>query len=699
MSSRMGKVIYHFSGEKLSLAFPLSSETAGRGLRIIQQEKILPYGKQISIFLQPESEITLEELFIEEELIFNKTDKVFLNGYQSWTESREYNINEKMPGLNKLLRPLYRHFHLEYFGDYYFQKYSGKKGNFHGCTYTYIRNADDNTLSFYGSLSEKSGFTVFQYNTPANKILIKKDCAGLKIKEDYQAFDLLISRGPEEKVFENYFKAMNIKKAGVIQRTGWTSWYYYYTNITEEIILENIRAFKDRNIPIDIFQIDDGYQKAGGDWLTVNQKFPGGMKYLAGEIKKAGYQAGIWLAPFICTEDSDIYLHNKDWTIKDDKGSPVIIGYNDSWKSRFYALDFYNPEVREYLRDVFKTVLDDWGFDMVKLDFLYAACVKPGENKTRGQIMSEAAGFLRELAGGRLILGCGVPLGPAFGIFDYCRIGADAGLEWEFKNGAVIRYRERVSTINALVNTIGRRHLSGYAFQNDPDVFILRKDKNTMTADQRQTLFLINLIFGGLIFTSDNINEYSEDEIRIYLSLFPLKEKNITEIKTIDNIYKWRLKPFLYQLIIGAKPYCNVYQIGFEIEGRNYLAFSNLGNKTVSVKLENGIYHNGRADDFMTGGKSISIKPFQSLCLLKIGGHDFEPAGSTGHVFPFCDITGFKIDGDNISLKGAANPMRKSTVYIKVPGDCAGMKVNGTYCGSFEKEGIRLIKTVLNGPI
>ena|GEM_PF-3606543 len=53
--------------------------------------------------------------------------------------------------------------------------------------------------------------------------------------------------------------------------------------------------------------------------------------------------------------------------------------------SGFYALIFYNPEVQEYIKNVFSVILNEWGYDMVKLDFLYAVCLLPRKNKTRGQ--------------------------------------------------------------------------------------------------------------------------------------------------------------------------------------------------------------------------------------------------------------------------------------------------------------------------
>ena len=57
----------------------------------------------------------------------------------------------------------------------------------------------------------------------------------------------------------------------------------------------------------------------------------------------------------------------------------------------FYALDIYNEEVRQYLKKVFDTVLNTWGYDMVKLDFLYACCIIPYNNKSRGEITTAPA--------------------------------------------------------------------------------------------------------------------------------------------------------------------------------------------------------------------------------------------------------------------------------------------------------------------
>ena len=252
--------------------------------------------------------------------------------------------------------------------------------------------------------------------------------------------------------------------------TGWTSWYNYYTRISEEIILNNLFSLSEYRIPIDTFQIDDGFQTAVGDWLSLKPEFPNGMKHIAAEIHKQGYMAGLWLAPFICEKKSELAKQHKKWLVADTSGKPVVAGWNPGWSGDFYALDIYNPRVREYIEHVFNTVLREWDYDMVKLDFLYAAAIIPRAGKSSGAIMHDAMVFLRECVKSRKILGCGVPLGSSFGLVDYCRIGGDVALKWEDRLLKFMRYRERVDTLHSLTSTIGRRHLNGNAFINDPDV-------------------------------------------------------------------------------------------------------------------------------------------------------------------------------------------------------------------------------------
>lgn len=457
----------------------------------------------LSIRIIPKCIITIESL----ELKFNynfTNELVYMNGYQSWTDSKEFFLDEKMKTLSYLAKPLLPHYQFDKYGDYNFKKYSNKIGDFHGYTYGYIRSGND--YHFIGSLSEKEGYTIINTSASNNEVVIEKECKDHVINTEYHAFNLFVMTGCENEVFDTYFEKMMIKKPSAKPMTGWTSWYNYYQNISESIILNNLYSLKKSNKNINIIQIDDGYQTYVGDWLDIDTtKFPNGMKSVSVKIHQEGYKSGLWLAPFVCETNSNIFKNHQDWILKDQFGNLVLAGSN--W-SRFYALNLELDEVKQYIRSVFDIILNDWSFDLVKLDFLYAACILSTQTKTRGQLMCEAMEFLRDCIKDKLILGCGVPLGPSFGLVDYCRIGCDVGLDWNDKFFMQFLHRERVSTLNAIQNSISRRHLNNRAFLNDPDVFFLRDENLQLNDTQKETLAFVNKHFGSLIFTSDDISLY-----------------------------------------------------------------------------------------------------------------------------------------------------------------------------------------------
>ncbi len=454
--------------------------------------------------------------------LYTPESKIFVNGYQSWTDTREFAIDEKLPRLSKMghLLPI-----LKAYGDENFVKYP-PRGVFHGYTYGYVR--DYTKVYLYGSMTERNGYTIVKFNTKRNAVIISKDLDGVTISDPYEIFNIGYFEGEYDEVFDRYFSLQNLPGLRLKSATGYTSWYNYYTKVTRENIDNDLKSFRDNDIHPMFFQIDDGYQTNVGDWLSVKKEF-GDMKELTDNIHNQGIRAGLWLAPFACLKASNIYKEHKDWLLKDAKGRFVKGGLNWDALNGFFVLDILKPQVQDHLRHVFDVVLNEWNFDMVKLDFLYAVCQVPRENKSRGQIMCEAMDFLRDCVGNKLILGCGVPLGPAFGKVDFCRIGCDVNLKWGESFIDRNTHRERVSTINTLNDTIFRRHLNGRAFVNDPDVFFLRDYNIALNEEQRLLIADINKLFGGVLFISDDISTYSEKSLSNLKDVFKEDEIEILE--------------------------------------------------------------------------------------------------------------------------------------------------------------------------
>ena len=589
----------------------LNKSTITDDLYVIFTEEISehpPQYKRLKLAIYPKTNVVLQDLTLQIPTQLNKTDRVFCNGFQSWSESRLFGFDEKIDALRSVAKPL-----MGYYGDYHFDFLPTKKRVLHSWTYAYhiaqpqtvnsieitknviptTENAVPSTqnpkpfviqkeqnLNFVGSLDESTAFTCLLYDLDNQQIIVKKDLAGLQLNHSFPVLDLILMSGDTPSVFDQYFALQDLPKREKPVETGWTSWYNYFNKISESIIDENLDAFAKRDIPIDYFQIDDGWQTRIGDWLSVKPEFPNGMKVVADKIHQKGFKAGLWLSPFIVESKSRLFQEKSDWILRGANGKPVAVthskpfviqkeqnsklgkpvavGYSPYWSGRFYALDFYNPEVQKYLTGVFHTVLHTWGFDMVKLDFLYAVAVLPRPNKTRGQVMSEAMQFLRRLVGDKILLACGVPLGSAFGLVDYCRIGADIHLSWEHKLLKFLKNRERVSTIGALRTVLGRWSLNGRAFQNDSDVFILREKNHQLTIVQQDTVLIINALLGNLLFTSDNLDEYTEGVLLKFKRIFRLKNRDVLSV--IDK---------------GD----DFYNISFTVDSHQYMAYCNLSKK------------------------------------------------------------------------------------------------------------------------
>lgn len=487
----------------------------------------------VKLTLIPSRPITLISASLEFWHEYEKNEKFFVNGYQSWTTSGEmsaediYRGTTPLAGVTKYTKDM-----AITSGDYAFTRYEPRPGFFHSFTYTYLRRGDE--FELFGSLSERNGYTVFYSDMEKHIFSVEKDVEGLTISEPYEMFDIVRFVGGYDEVFEKYFAAMNLPAKKRIDRlTGYTSWYNYFQKIDENIILRDLKGLSRARASVNIFQIDDGYEPFVGDWLDYNGKdFPNGMKTIADAVHREGYLAGIWLAPFnVQRGKSRILKEHPDWLIRNPDGKPQLGCV--AWGGA-YTLDIYNPEVREHLKKVFDTALNDWGYDMVKLDFLYSQCRTPRNNKTRGTIMCEAMDFLRECVGDKLILGCGVPLGPAFGVVDACRISCDVDLSYggKFYNSMSIN-NELPSAQNAINNSMFRRHLNGRAFLNDPDVFFLRDHNLTFTWEQKLLLAKINNLFGRVLFVSDDAGEYSEAELEVLKETFRESDAKILDVKCV----------------------------------------------------------------------------------------------------------------------------------------------------------------------
>ena len=425
---------------------------------------------------------------------------IFLNGYQSWTDSRERYFLRFEKNLLHLPKGIVDTYAFDRYGDYHFYPYDVRR--VHGYDIFYrkgVRNA------FLLNLNSKKAYLIVEVDRRTGKVLLKSDVQGACVRagETFPVADYVTQNSYQEGMadFNLRFPARPIEKI-----FGYTSWYNYYQDISEEILLRDLEGLDER---FNLFQIDDGYETFVGDWLDVDEKkFPHGLSFIPEKAHARGFKAGIWLAPFVAEEKSRLFRDHPEFFKKDEKGEFVKCGSN--W-SGFYALDLEKAEVLVYIRKCLRHYAD-MGFDLFKLDFLYAANLPAYEGKTRSEAAERAYDFLREVLPDRLILGCGATLFNAIGKFDYMRIGPDVSLSFDDAFYMKFFHRERPSTKITIQNTIYRHFADGRFFGNDPDVFLLRDENMSLSAATRKALLTINALFGSVLMTSDNVGEYDEEK-------------------------------------------------------------------------------------------------------------------------------------------------------------------------------------------
>jgi alpha-galactosidase len=378
--------------------------------------------------------------------------------------------------------------------------------------------------------------------------------------------------GPQLEALARYGDALGREMGARVPETvtsGWCSWYRYFTMVREEDVLSNLRFLTEHRdaLPVEYVQLDDGYQAGIGDWESINEKFPHGVRWLADRIHEAGFKAGIWLAPFTVGASSTLYREHPDWLIRDADGEPVLAIYN--WNQRCYGLDCTHPEARAWLEHLFRTVAEDWGFDFVKVDFIYSAALQGRRHDataTRAQAYRRGLETVRRAVGDRFVLGCGAPIGASVGLVDGMRIGPDVAVWWRLPPGVPAPARRKhdgraasgfPAAENALRNVLTRFWCHRRLWLNDPDCLVARDEMAILTLeegempttllslDEVRTLATAIGLSGGMVLDSDNLPAMSPERVGIVSLLLP----PWGEAAQPPDLFESRM-PSLFQLAI-----------------------------------------------------------------------------------------------------------------------------------------------------
>ena len=273
--------------------------------------------------------------------------------------------------------------------------------------------------------------------------------------------------------------------------TVWCSWYQYFTDVTAGDILENVAAMDRLDLPIDVVQIDDGYEREIGDWLHMSGRFDS-LRGIADLIRGHGRRAGIWVAPFLVGERSELAERHPRWLVPD-------IDAGQNWGQRLRVLDVTHPEAAQWLGEVFAT-LRATAFDYFKIDFCYAGALAGRRHEPMPALAAYRVGLalIREAIGDAYLVGCGAPTLGSVGMVDAMRVGPDTAAHYEPTDGDLSQPGQR----SAEANGRARSWQHGRFWVNDPDCLIARP-----AVERREEWASHVERFGGLRASSDRLTD------------------------------------------------------------------------------------------------------------------------------------------------------------------------------------------------
>ena len=330
------------------------------------------------------------------------------------------------------------------------------------------------------------------------------------------------------RALESYAQAVgevhNVRLNSIVN--GWCNWFYTHEYVTEEEIVRNAE-FAARHLKpfgLEFIQIDDGYQRAYGDW-EGGTNFPRGMKWLAHKIQEFGLKPGIWVAPYCITEGTEVHQKHPDWLVRNLDGSiklcreaqkiPVAPGGygTPQFMKNIYGLDVTHPGAAEWLRRLFEVTSQEWGYEFIKIDFVEWTLLAaeryhdPGFSKAAAyrkgfEIIREAIGPKRHL------LDCG-PMNNTVGLLDSTRIELDlAWLNWE----------QYVKNSNSNAPAMAKRYyFHKRTWINDDDHLGLSR----LSMSQGQVAASIIALSGGTMISGDRLIDLDPARLEILRKVFP----------------------------------------------------------------------------------------------------------------------------------------------------------------------------------
>jgi len=419
--------------------------------------------------------------------------------------------------------------------------------------------------------------------------------------------------------------------------SAWSSWQQFFHEVSEEDILRNLDALvaARSELPIELVEIGDGYQRATGDWLQAHAKFPRGLGALAADIREAGFTAGLWLAPFCVVPESRIFGEHADWLLESG-GAPFRGFEHPNWSRQgaVHVLDASRNEVLLHFEQLFRELVE-LGFHYFNLDFLFVAgmaCRGADLSLGGAQRLRKGLEAIRSGAGEEaFLLGSACPLGAAVGVVDGMRVGAAAGPRGKEDSLPSIpdledeAFAVPTEPRSALLRSWAHRRL----WQNAPSSLFVASEESEQRRREWEASAAVMSVTGGAVFVSGELSSLRADErssIRDTLKI----------ARSVDQLGVPGFARLSNPLAQGA-----VAEVVVAAPEANYMALFNPSDTVKTRSLESSSFSTARLVDRILGA-DLEIDRSAPFAKFSLAPHSsvFIRALRNFSLVVFCDFDG-----------------------------------------------------------
>lgn len=342
---------------------------------------------------------------------------------------------------------------------------------------------------------------------------------------------------------------------------GWCSWFYTLGQVSEAEVVANTVFAAEHLKPhgLEYIQIDEGFQRWHGEW-EGNERFPHGMKWLADTIRSHGLKAGLWISPYVISEPTELFRRHPDWLVHNPDGSLQRIG---NWEAgaeppadenpKRYCLDVTNPGAAQWLHDLVSTIVHDWGYEMIKLDFMawsiLAARRFHDPSVSTAQAYRRGMEIIRAAAGEACHINeCG-PGNITVGLIDSMRIESDAN--YGFNDKAWETYF--INPTSSMAAAAHRYAFHRRTWVNDVDHLCM----NLLDNQQAEAAATIIGLSGGNLISGDRLTQLDPYKLEILKKVTPSSGLAAVPVDLFESespsVFRLRVdRPFGSWTVVGC---------------------------------------------------------------------------------------------------------------------------------------------------